>query len=142
MKFEMSELPPGLVWKWKIEVVLLAGVEALVGDAPCVSSSHDPGSGLPPSRKVVFSATTRDSPASFSALRVISALRGRNETQMRGQDAVVGRRRLHDHVVEVEGDLVDRDAVVGHRERPLDLELVHVVLHELRRASGSRRPSA
>ena len=40
------------------------------------------GSGLPPSRNVVFNATARVSDASFSAFRVISALRGRNDTQI------------------------------------------------------------
>ena len=77
----MSELPPGLVWKWKMRSCFSHDVEALVGQRR-VSSSHESGSGLPPSRNVVFSATTRDSLASFSALRVISALRGRNETQI------------------------------------------------------------
>ena len=77
----MSELPPGLVWKWKTRSCFSQASKHSSASA-LVSSSHDPGSGLPPSRKVVFSATTRDSPASLSALRVISALRGRNETQM------------------------------------------------------------
>ena len=40
------------------------------------------GSGLPPKRNVVFNATARVSDASFKALRVISALRGRNDTQI------------------------------------------------------------
>ena len=76
----MSELPPGLVWKWKTKSCFSHASKHLSAIS-CVSSSHVPGSGLPPSRKVVLSATTRVSPASLSALRVISALRGRNETQ-------------------------------------------------------------
>jgi hypothetical protein len=81
MKFVMSELPPGLVWKWKIRSWRSQASKHSSASAR-VSSSHVFGSGLPPSRNVVFSATTRDSEASFSALRVISALRGRNETQI------------------------------------------------------------
>ena len=130
MKFVMSELPPGLVWKWKTRSCFSQASKhsSAIAASPRPTSS---GLGLPPSRKVVLSATTRDSLASLSALRVISALRGRNETQIAAEDAVVGRRGLHHDVVEVEGDLVHRDAVVGHRERALDLELVHVVLDEL-----------
>ena len=81
MKLLMSELPPGLVWKWKIRSCFSHASKHSSASAS-VSSSHVPGSGLPPSRNVVFSATTRVSPASFSALRVISALRGRNDTQI------------------------------------------------------------
>src|SRR5919201_2990702 len=81
MKFEMSELPPGDVWKWKIRSCCSQTSKHSSASAR-VSSSQLLGSGLPPSRNVVFSATTRDSEASFRALRVSSALRGRNETQI------------------------------------------------------------
>ena len=77
----MSELPPGLVWKWNIRSCFSQTSKHSSASAR-VSSSHVFGSGLPPSRNVVFSATTRDSLASFSALRVSSALRGRNDTQI------------------------------------------------------------
>ena len=81
MKLLMSEFPPGEVWKWNIRSCC-SQTSKISSASAVVSSSHEPGSGLPPSRNVVFSATTRDSPASFSALRVSSALRGRNETQI------------------------------------------------------------
>ena len=77
----MSEFPPGLVWKWKMRSCCSQTSKHSSAIAR-VSSSHEFGSGLPPSRNVVFSATTRDSLASARALRVISALRGRNETQI------------------------------------------------------------
>src|SRR5207302_354420 len=41
------------------------------------------------------------------------------------------RGRVHHHVVEVERDLVHGHAVVRHRQRSLDVELVQVVLDEL-----------
>ncbi len=132
MKFEMSELPPGLVWKWKIRSCFSQTSKHSSAIAR-VSSSHVPGSGLPPSRKVVFSAD--DARLGRELQRLARHLRvARQERDPdRGEDAVVGRRRLHHDVVEVERDLVHRDAVVRHRERALDLELVHVVLHELGR---------
>ena len=77
----MSDVPPGLVWKWNIRSWRSQTSKHSSASAR-VSSSQEPGSGLPPSRNVVFSATTRDSPASFSALRVSSALRGRKDTQI------------------------------------------------------------
>ena len=75
----MSQLPPGHVWKWKMKSCFSPASKHTSASA-LVSSSHAPGSGLPPSRKVVFSATIRDSAASLSASSVFSALRGRNET--------------------------------------------------------------
>src|ERR1044072_491282 len=75
------ELPPGLVWKWKTRSCCSQTSKHSSAIA-VVSSSQVLGSGLPPSRNVVLSATTLDSAACFKALRVISALRGKNETQI------------------------------------------------------------
>ena len=130
----MSELPPGLVWKWNIRSCFSQTSKHSSASAR-VSSSHVPGSGLPPSRNVVFSATTRDSRGELERLARHLGVARQERDPDRGQDAVVRRRRVHHDVVEVERELVDRHAVVGHRERPLDLELVHVVLDELLRVA-------
>ncbi len=69
------------MWKWNIRSCF-SQTSKISSASFVVSSSQVPGSGFPPSRNVVLSATTRVSLASFNALRVISALRGSSETQI------------------------------------------------------------
>ena len=75
----MSELPPGLVWKWKTRSCSSAASKQASAISR-VASSQPSGFGLPPRRKVVFRATMPASPAWLKASRVISAFWGRNET--------------------------------------------------------------
>ena len=116
MKLLMSLLPPGRRVEVEHEVVLLARVEAEVGELLGLLVPL-PGSGC--RRAGRWSSAPRPPPrrACLSALSVISALRGRNDTQSAAADAVGRRRRLHHDVVEVERDLGHRHAVVGHRQR-------------------------
>ena len=141
MKFEMSELPPGLVWKWKMRSCFSQASKHSSAIAS-VSSSHVPGVGVAAEQERRLQRHHARLAGELQRLARHLRVARQERDPDRGQDAVVGRRRVHDDVVEVEGDLVHRDAVVGHRERALDLELVHVVLHELGGRCGSRRPSA
>src|SRR4051812_9772647 len=112
------------------QVVLLADVEALVGDR---ASLVVPRARIGVAAEQEGRLQRHDPRVARQLQRLARHLRvARQERHPdRREDPVVRRRRLHHDVVEVERDLVHRHAVVRHGQCPLDLELVHVVLHEL-----------
>src|SRR3954447_3351188 len=114
------------------QVVLLADVEALVGQGLRLVV---PGARVRVAAEQERRLQRHDARLARQLERLARELgvAGQERHPDRRQDAVVRRRRVHHDVVEVERQLVDRHAVVGHRERPLDLEEVHVLLHEVLR---------
>ena len=121
----MSEEPPALVWKWNTRSCCSAAAKHASAISR-VSASQVCGSGLPPSRKVVLSATIPVLAGLLQGLqRHLPVLRAGTRPTAR-REPVVPRDGLQDQVVERERWFLHRYPVVGQDQRPFETAPVEV----------------